>query len=983
MPVTIQKLRNNKLFKGIAHHKPTAWLLFWGLLISTSIYFTIPHSTNTPITESLFSLTTKNISSDNKWSRFQFEKNGIFYSHPGEKEPVSGTLSIKESKRLKIELSIRDGSKAGNILFIINHNNKQIAKTEVKVGDAPFTLTQKVKKGDELEIIADKNGRTSQDWGNIRITESSYLDTLGYLFLYLVWGALLFFFWKKNQASTAIAFFGVFIIAALAERHTFGEIKQDTALAYLFLSITLAFISSFLYQETFKLRKSWLAATTCIILAFLAYSLPTIFLSYILIFESPVQQESINAVLQSNTSESREFLFDYLNIKALLFVTLVISAISYAFWWHRKSSILILDRSLFSLLITLSALALYISSEHLRLPHFVSNAIDEYHAELQQFRKIQEKRKDNTHSVVASKKAEGETYVIVIGESLNKNHMSLYGYHRTTTPELDALYNQKQILRFDNIYSNHTHTMPVLSLALTEAAQDNQKNYYESISIIEILNSANFETFWLTNQNLLGAWDNLVSAVAAESDKIYSINSSIGRSTRTQRHDGDLLPIFERVIAQKTKKNRAIFVHLMGNHGSYCLRYPDTFKKFTGELSDADFGKQINKKHSNSINCYDNSVLYNDFVVSSLIKTLQNAEGATSLLYFSDHGDDVINAKGHNSSNFSYEMTHVPMIVWFSEKYKQRYPEKIEALYNNKTKLFTNDRIYDLIIGWAQIETPHQTSKFDISLPTYHLEASNALTLHGKKRISDPGHIKYWQSENTKHVLASELRSKVLPHRINSTGKLSDIWHNGFRSLEVDILYDYKGDGKFYVGHNDGVMGTDLGSFLSSIPYNEIEKIWLDFKNLNERNHQAALDELEKIDRLHDLKGKAILESGWRSSQFSIFRKAGWRTSYYLPTGKLKNALKENNPKILEALAIEISEQVTSQRISSVSFDLSLYPFVKNNLEKRLDAQIDYHGWLGPTLRSPNFLESYNSSAYAHDERLKTVLVAYKSDYDL
>src|SRR5690606_38893701 len=208
---------------------------------------------------------------------------------------------------------------------------------------------------------------------------------------------------------------------------------------------------------------------------------------------------------------------------------------------------------------------------------------------------------------------------------LNKNHMSLYGYHRTTTPELDALYNQKQILRFDNIYSNHTHTMPVLSLALTEAAQDNQKNYYESISIIEILNSANFETFWLTNQYLLGAWDNLVSAVAAESDKIYSINSSIGRSTRTQRHDGDLLPIFERVIAQKNKKNRAIFVHLMGNHGSYCLRYPDTFKKFTGELSDAELGKQINKKHSNSINCYDNSVLYNDFMVSSLIKTLQNA----------------------------------------------------------------------------------------------------------------------------------------------------------------------------------------------------------------------------------------------------------------------------------------------------------------------------------------------------------------------
>lgn len=104
-----------------------------------------------------------------------------------------------------------------------------------------------------------------------------------------------------------------------------------------------------------------------------------------------------------------------------------------------------------------------------------------------------------------------------------------------------------------------THTMPTLSLALTEAAQDKKKQYYESVSIVELFNAAGFETYWLTNQNLLGAWDNMVSAVAQEAKTVIGINSSVGRTTKTARLDGDLIKHYEGILGKRVKGNRAVF----------------------------------------------------------------------------------------------------------------------------------------------------------------------------------------------------------------------------------------------------------------------------------------------------------------------------------------------------------------------------------------------------------------------------------------
>ena len=83
-------------------------------------------------------------------------------------------------------------------------------------------------------------------------------------------------------------------------------------------------------------------------------------------------------------------------------------------------------------------------------------------------------------------------YVLVIGESQNKGHMSAYGYHRPTTPWLQSIKNQHGFLLFDNAYSCHSHTVPVLTYALTAKNQYNTLPLEQAASIIEIAQAAAF-----------------------------------------------------------------------------------------------------------------------------------------------------------------------------------------------------------------------------------------------------------------------------------------------------------------------------------------------------------------------------------------------------------------------------------------------------------------------------------------------------------
>ena len=89
------------------------------------------------------------------------------------------------------------------------------------------------------------------------------------------------------------------------------------------------------------------------------------------------------------------------------------------------------------------------------------------------------------------------------------------------------------------------------------------------------------------------------------------------------------------------------------------------------------------------INAYDNAILYTDYFLNELISYVDSLDRPAVMLYMSDHGesfwDDERKLSMHGSYQISEYEYHVPLIIWYSEEYKAKYPHKVSAMQQNKT----------------------------------------------------------------------------------------------------------------------------------------------------------------------------------------------------------------------------------------------------------------------------------------------------------
>lgn len=129
-------------------------------------------------------------------------------------------------------------------------------------------------------------------------------------------------------------------------------------------------------------------------------------------------------------------------------------------------------------------------------------------------------------------------YVLVIGESQNRLHMSVYGYGRETTPWLNQQHNENpDFLLFTQAYSCHTHTVPTLTYALTAKNQYNEISLENAVSIIEMAKAAGYHTAWISNQVQYSAWDTPITVIASEAEQQIWLNKNVGETTKTNFYD--------------------------------------------------------------------------------------------------------------------------------------------------------------------------------------------------------------------------------------------------------------------------------------------------------------------------------------------------------------------------------------------------------------------------------------------------------------
>ena len=261
------------------------------------------------------------------------------------------------------------------------------------------------------------------------------------------------------------------------------------------------------------------------------------------------------------------------------------------------------------------------------------------------------------------------TFVVILGESTTSCHMSLYGYFRETTPFMDAQRGELDI--YTDVITPDTHTFGVMQKVLTFANHNNPEYFMQKPSMVEMFNSAGFETYWISNKAFLTKWGGSYGIIAEEAKHLYDLSTY-------KQPDEIVVPHLEKIINDSIQGNKIIFIHLMGNHHAYNSRYPKNFEYFDHKKRDdldADFRDDDMKE---TIDEYDNSILYGDFVFNSILEQVKKIDGSSFLLFFPDHGEEVYDfrdARGHFMKNVYPCQCRIPFVLWRSEIYKEKMPD--------------------------------------------------------------------------------------------------------------------------------------------------------------------------------------------------------------------------------------------------------------------------------------------------------------------
>ena len=118
---------------------------------------------------------------------------------------------------------------------------------------------------------------------------------------------------------------------------------------------------------------------------------------------------------------------------------------------------------------------------------------------------------------------------------------------------------------------------------------------------------------------------------------------------------------------QSSKKNKILLVlHTSTSHGpTYYKKYPPKFNKFTPVCKSVELGKCTQEE---LINAYNNTIVYTDYILATLIEKLKQLDEYNSLMFYvSDHGESLgeknLYMHGIPKSIAPKEQLDIPFIV--------------------------------------------------------------------------------------------------------------------------------------------------------------------------------------------------------------------------------------------------------------------------------------------------------------------------------
>lgn len=361
----------------------------------------------------------------------------------------------------------------------------------------------------------------------------------------------------------------------------------------------------------------------------------------------------------------------------------------------------------------------------------------------------------------APKERQIANIVLIIGESVQRNKMQIYGYSVPNTPILSAIHaqNSKNLFIFSDVVSSQVTTFESLSQALTFANQDNlNKKWFEYLNIIDAMRLGGYKSVVISNQERFSLWSKATTTIFSRANRLlWSADSAAGKRLDTMGFDEAILPLLDNALdssanvkssvntkssaslpdvsqddlrgsildeksglrsheqGNKTSslltkrvaslhdfspKDDALFLtlHLMGSHVAYKNRYPKHFEKF----SSSDIAHTENPKAKGDLAEYANSILYTDSIIGEVIRRF--ADKDSIVIYISDHGNDVWDSGSGSlrlDNNITRYMVEVPFVVYVSDIFKVRHSRIYKQIAESTKKPFMLDDLIHALIDIA------------------------------------------------------------------------------------------------------------------------------------------------------------------------------------------------------------------------------------------------------------------------------------------
>ncbi|WP_341221575.1 phosphoethanolamine transferase [Polaribacter atrinae] len=290
--------------------------------------------------------------------------------------------------------------------------------------------------------------------------------------------------------------------------------------------------------------------------------------------------------------------------------------------------------------------------------------------------------------------------VFILGESVRADHLSLNGYTRKTTP---LLAQQKNIISYKNIFTPLTYTAISVPQILTDKSIIDTTN--TATSVYSVLNKADFKTEWIGNQSLEKSYKDIVDTNKKTRiiDQFHSVLSF--------KKEKDLEILNNVDLTESFKGNKITTLHMIGSHWYYNSRFDKNFEQYKPMVSSKHVGSS---SKTALINSYDNTILYLDSFLNTIIEDLKKSRKKTILIYLSDHGE-ILGEDGKWFHAQKHKASENPaMLVWYSENFREKNQEKTQNLIENKDKSISTDFLFHTLLDLSNIKGFDYTKSLSI-----------------------------------------------------------------------------------------------------------------------------------------------------------------------------------------------------------------------------------------------------------------------------